>query len=98
MKVKKTLIQEAYVRCTVMRSELTAMNARCAEVTEDKDGILWERWILPNGRHAVLWATPHTWDMFVSATSSLLTADVIAAVRRVGSVNKSASEERSDEC
>ena len=95
--MKKKPIHEAYERCAVMRSELTAMNARCVEVTEDKAGILWERWVLANGQHTVLWATPHAWDMFVPATSSRLTADVIAAVQCVGSVNKSASEERSDE-
>jgi hypothetical protein len=72
--VKRTLspVAEAYERCKEARNALHALdNARCMEVTEDKAGILWERWVLlyPNSHAGViLYATPHGWDLYVPLT------------------------------
>lgn len=74
-------IHEAYTRCEAMRRAFSDMNARCMEVTEDRYGILWERWLLPNGKSAVLWATPHGWDVFLPATNDNSTSASIEAVR-----------------
>lgn len=74
-------IHEAYERCKDMRAALTNMQARCIEVTEDHCGILWERWVLPSGKSAVLWATPHGWDIFLPADESNSTGAAIAAVK-----------------
>lgn len=75
-------IHEAYARCEAMRRALNDMHARCMEVTEDKYGILWERWLLPNGKSAVLWATPHGWDVFLPADDGNNIEAAIAAVKR----------------
>jgi hypothetical protein len=75
-------IHEAYSRCEAMRRVLNDMQARCMEVTEDRCGILWERWVLPNGKNAVLWATPHGWDVFLPADDGINADAAIAAVKR----------------
>lgn len=75
-------IHEAYARCETMRRALSDMQARCMEVTEDRYGILWERWLLPNGKSAVLWATPHGWDIFLPANDGNSTDEAIKAVVR----------------
>lgn len=76
-------IHKAYARCEAMRRALGDMQARCMQVTEDEDrGILWERWVLPSGKSAVLWATPHGWDIFLPADDGNNTEAAIAAVKR----------------
>jgi hypothetical protein len=75
-------IHEAYTRCEEMRRAFSEMGARCMEVTEDRYGILWERWLLPSGASAVLWATPHGWDVFLPANGTNSTEATIEAVKR----------------
>jgi hypothetical protein len=78
MKIKP--IHAAYERSEVIRSGLTAMGARCIEVTEDKCGILWERWVLRNGNHAVLWSTPDAWEVFLPVASGNSVAETVSAL------------------
>lgn len=62
-------VTKAYERSKHGREALVAVGGRCMEATEDKAGIVWERWLLPNGTSAVLFATPHWWDVFTPATT-----------------------------
>lgn len=85
-KAKMRPIDEAYARCEPMRRALNDMQAVRREVNEDKYGIVWERWLLPNGKNAVLWATPRAWDIFLPADNSNNTDAAIAAVTLAAAV------------
>lgn len=50
------------------------------EVTEDKCGILWERWLTPNGDSLILFATPSWYDVFVPLTNGVRHIDVASAI------------------
>lgn len=74
---KLSPVQEAYICCKPARDVLVSMDARCMEATEDKAGILWERWIVETtppltspGRHVqvILFATPDWWEVFTPVT------------------------------
>lgn len=43
---------------------LRELNASCMEQVIDKAGIVCERWLLPNGRHVIVFGTPHWRDVF----------------------------------
>lgn len=60
--------------------EFLLSNCRPMECTEDKSGIVWERFVTPAGESLVLVATPHWWDVYAPVTESRLTIDVIAAI------------------
>jgi hypothetical protein len=60
-------VSEAYKRANPIRDVLIEIG-HCMEVTEDKCGILWERWTLHDGNHVVLFATPHWFDVFMPVT------------------------------
>jgi hypothetical protein len=79
MKINK--VTQAYDRCAAVREALSD-NGKCVEITEDKAGILWERYVLHNGRSAILFATPSWYDVFVPATDSVNVGDTIAAIVR----------------
>lgn len=64
-KREKAQVAEAYARCETLRRALREVGG-CMEVTEDKAGIVWERYLLNNGRSALLFSTPHWCDVFVS--------------------------------
>ena len=74
-------IHAAYTRCELARRALSDMQACCVEVTEDKAGILWERWLLPSGKSAVLFSTPSWWDVFLPACDENNVDATIEAVR-----------------
>jgi len=44
---------------------LRALDARCMEQVLDRCGIVCERWILPSGKSAIVYGTPHWRDVFV---------------------------------
>lgn len=86
----KKLMHDTYNRCEPMRKAFSDMDARCMEVTEEKKyGILWERWVLPNGKSAVLWATPFGWDVFLPAGDTNSTEATIALVRSAAQQTRS---------
>jgi hypothetical protein len=62
---KFSKVAQAYEKATTIRYALHAMRARCMEVTEDECGILWERWVTPNGVSMVVFATPQWFEVFV---------------------------------
>jgi len=81
-KRKLTPVAQAYQRSKVVRDALVHMGAKCMEVTEDKCGIVWERWVITtsdpasmHGHHMslIVFATPSWWDVFrpVSAASDV---------------------------
>jgi hypothetical protein len=79
------MLTQAYNRCSTARDFLRDLpSARLMETTEDKAGIVWERWIVSrepqydesgkcirNGstRNLYLHATPHTWDISVTVSA-----------------------------
>lgn len=81
-KREKELVRSAYERCKVLREGLRKLGG-CMEATEDKYGIVWERWLLNNGRNAILFSTPHWCDIFVSVAPDDGTYDgTLAALAR----------------
>lgn len=80
-KTKTNPIADAHARCKPGRDALIEAGARCMESVEDRAGIVCERYLLPNGRNAVLFATPHWWDVFVPATDENRIDATIAAIK-----------------
>lgn len=75
-------INDSYTRCAPARLALTRdIGARCLEVTTDKAGIVWERYILPSGVVVVLYATPDFWDIYAPVCSTNSTVETLAAVK-----------------
>lgn len=61
-------IQEAYKVAKQARTVLIEIGAQRMEVTDDKSGIVWERWIVYGDKSftsVILFATPLYWDIFV---------------------------------
>ncbi len=61
---------------------LIELGARCMEQMTDRAGIVCERWILPNGKSAIVYGTPHWRDVFVTASTADKWSDTIAALRK----------------
>lgn len=85
---KLSKIAQAYERCKIGRDALHAVGARCMEVTEDKAGIVWERYYLlkPDGDsnkvvNIVLFATPSWWDVFTPITEDQTNDGTVAAIK-----------------
>ena len=74
-------IQEAYARRKQVFVELLELGATCMECTEDKAGIVWERFMLPNGIPVVVVSTPHWWNIFTEVCSSNMTDHTIDMLR-----------------
>lgn len=74
-------LTKAYERSDALRQLLLEVGGVCREVTEDKAGILWERWVLPSGTSAILFATPSWWDVFLPAHDGISIDDTFMAVR-----------------
>lgn len=87
--VKLSPVAQAYERCKVARLALREIDARCMEVTENKAGILWERWIIdttaatgkPGHVSVILMATPHWWDVYAPVTRDRDINATIAAIK-----------------
>lgn len=87
----------AYKRCETARNALRSLpDVRLMESTEDKSGILWERWIAVRDaqydesgklirpgatRNIYLHATPHTWDISTTISTDDSTDATLRALR-----------------
>lgn len=88
---KLSPVQQAYVRCEAAHKALREIDAMCMEATEDKRGILWERWIIctpptvVQGSHVslILFATPSWWDIFAPLTEDTKVDGTIAALKEL---------------
>lgn len=85
---KTSAVTEAYARCKDGRKALIDAGARCMEATEDKCGILWERWLLPNLTSAILYATPHGWDVFTPVTKDGKVAATVDAIKAAATAER----------
>lgn len=71
-------IRAAHERCRPAVAALTKSGATCLEQNADtKNGVVWERWALPNGTPVILWAAEYGWNLFSPLT---LTANAEAAL------------------
>lgn len=81
---KQSKVAQAYERCAVARKALSDSGARCIEATEDKCGILWERWIVgPEITSVILYSTPDWWNVFSPLTASTSIAGTLEAIERL---------------
>ena len=79
---KLSPVAQAYERSKIGREALFDLHARAMECTEDKAGIVWERFVLPDTGHSViLFATPSWWDIFATIDSSNMTDATIDALK-----------------
>lgn len=78
---KLTPVQQAYERCKPGRAALLEV-AQCMECTEDKCGIVWERFVFRAGESVILFATPHWWDVFVPLCSDGRITAVVDAIKQ----------------
>ena len=92
---KRSPVQDAYARCKPARDLLIELDGQCMETTEDKAGILWERWILQKDPlvadsdgsfrqhliNVILFATPHWWDVFTPVTETKEIDRTLEAIR-----------------
>jgi hypothetical protein len=80
---KLSKVAQAYERAKDARKHLRELGATCMEATEDKCGILWERWcfLAPTTcKNVYLYATPHGWDVSVPAAAGDQAKDTLDAV------------------
>lgn len=88
-------VAQAYERSRPARDWLH-QRARCMEATEDKCGIVWERWILtthdakgnPTFTNLVFYATPHGWDVFKPIADGVMIEDTMAALSALSSTGR----------
>lgn len=66
-KPKLSPVAEAYQRSKAGREALLR-TCRAMECTEDKCGIVWERFVTRAGVSLILVATPHWWDVYAPVT------------------------------
>jgi hypothetical protein len=77
--MKASKVAEAYAHAKTVRDHLHRIG-RCMEVTEDKAGILWERWLIGQGRQVVLMSTPHWAEVFAPVDKGEAWAETIKAL------------------
>ena len=75
---KLTPIAQAYQRANPARDALRKIS-RCMEVTEDKAGLLWERWMV-KGTSVVVVATPYWAEVFTPITDDPEWENTIEAI------------------
>jgi hypothetical protein len=63
----RSKVAQAYEIAFPVRQKLHAIG-RCMEVTEDKCGIIWERWLIGTSQ-VVVFATPHFVEVFSPLTT-----------------------------
>ena len=73
-------IQETVDFCRPGREILLKARARRMEQCVDKQGLVFERWLLPNGTSLVLVATSQWWNVFRPVTESNRVADTERAI------------------
>lgn len=80
---KQSKVSQAYDFAAPVRKVLHEIG-KCMEVTEDKRGIVWERWIV--GRQSVVvFASPMYCEVFTPATNDMTWAAVIDELRAFAS-------------
>jgi len=72
-------VQAAYTRAKPVRDELARIG-RCVEVTEDKCGIVWERWLVGSSQ-VVVFATRGYVEVFTPMTDATSWEDTIKELR-----------------
>lgn len=77
-------LTEAIVGIKPAVTALRELDARCMEQVHDRCGIVCERWILPNGKSAIVYGTPHWRDVFVAVSPSSQWTDTLEALRKYG--------------
>lgn len=80
-KEKLSPVAQAYERSKIGRRALFDADCRAMECTEDKAGIVWERFITPQGRSIILFATPSWWDVFEPVTDEATNDATVAAIK-----------------
>ena len=86
---KLSAVAEAYARAKPVRDLLFSFQhehkAQCMEATEDKCGIVWERWLIETKStgmvSVVLFATPSWWDLFAPITNERGIEETLNAIR-----------------
>jgi len=84
---KLSPVARAYQRSEEVRKALRSLDSRPMELTEDKSGIVWERWTVSVGPmgadfiSVILVATPDWWDLYHPISKSRYTAEVISALK-----------------
>lgn len=76
---KQSKVAQAYVRAKPIRDALHEIG-RCMEVTEDKAGIVWERWLVGQTQ-VITFSTPHYVEVFQPIIPGNEWADLIGALR-----------------
>lgn len=77
---KNTEVMKAYDRSRPGREALFDNGCRSMECTEDKAGIVWERFVTPHGVSLILFATPSWWEVFCPLTSNATVHATVAAI------------------
>lgn len=72
---------------------LIDMGARCMEQMTDRRGIVCERWILPSGKSAIVYGTPHWRDVFIAVSGSDKWEATVAALKAYGARKEAAQPE-----
>lgn len=83
----KTKVQEAREAIQPAIKALCEMGARCMEQVEDSAGVIVERWLLPNGKSAIVYGTPHWRDVFLPASDENKWDATIAALKKFAASN-----------
>jgi len=79
-------VAEAYERSNAGRQALFGSGCRPMECTEDKAGIVWERFVTQAGESLILVATPHWWDVYKSVEPELgITTATVDEIRALAS-------------
>jgi hypothetical protein len=76
--MRKTKVADAYERAKLIRDVLIRLG-RCMEVTEDKCGILWERWLVGQ-TSVILFSTPSWTEVFKPVTDDMTWEGTIRAL------------------
>jgi len=82
-------VAQAYASSKPGREALFEIG-RAMECTEDKCGIVWERFVV-GGESLILVATPHWWDVYAPLTSDGEIAAVVAAIKARAVAGKAAA-------
>lgn len=83
---------EAQAQLKPAMDAIIAANGRCMEQVITRDGIVCERWMLPNGAELIAYGTPVHRDVFVPLVRSGFWADTTRAIAELAA--KSASDVR----
>lgn len=87
---KKTKVMQAYERCRLGREALRSIDAVLMESTEDKAGIVWQRWYVQTSPalavqqktvNVIVFATPVWWDVFVPIVDSQETQATLDTIK-----------------